>query len=447
MIPIAQNLAPFALVGFACLVAAAVLLPRGRFTLILLLHALGLGSALWVVLSPRNVGLAPFSGAAMFGSLDWRSVVVSIQVVVLAVLLLAMLRLLLRRSPAALPEPHRHVLSAVLILWTSVAVSDIASVGNLGDPQRWVFPAAVSASLLLPRPPASRLLSAARIPLGVIVYASLATLMVSPEWATSPATSTGVLAPLPFRLLGVTPHPNALAPAALTFMVLGLGNSTRVEIVNRLAASATLLLTGSLTGWLAALVVSIYLASTAKRNRLTPVARMGLSLLLVGLLAGSAVLVPPVLSEQEQARLATGTGRTALWSLSWEVWTASPILGQGTGVFGEGSLTRDRFAWAGHAHNQVLQTLATTGIVGLVALAFYLAVLIRLAREARSRVLVAMLAIHLTRFLTESPVLSNGVDTASYLHFILLLGLAVSATEVRQGTLDGHLGTDGTEGR
>jgi O-antigen ligase len=88
--------------------------------------------------------------------------------------------------------------------------------------------------------------------------------------------------------------------------------------------------------------------------------------------AGAAVLV----LHPRMAAVASDVGRVEIWRIAWEVFKSRPIFGVGPGVFGEAFrahvspayvvVRHTGLAAADHAHNQILQVLATTGVVGLL---------------------------------------------------------------------------------
>lgn len=86
-------------------------------------------------------------------------------------------------------------------------------------------------------------------------------------------------------------------------------------------------------------------------------------------------------------------GRAHIWRTAWTLFTEKPVLGWGTDAFALASRPRKTVEFArqsnavevpGHAHNDLLQALATTGLIGLAAYLWLLAtVALRAAGAAR----------------------------------------------------------------
>lgn len=132
--------------------------------------------------------------------------------------------------------------------------------------------------------------------------------------------------------------------------------------VTALGLAATL----SRGGWLVAGLLLVVLA-VVRRDRATVVvvgALVGLALVLLAVIAvaGGPDRLGGLL------RPAT-TARTDLWAASWRLFLDAPVLGVGVARFPE---VVPEAVWVGrqpylHAHNLVLETLSTTGIVGTLA--------------------------------------------------------------------------------
>lgn len=146
--------------------------------------------------------------------------------------------------------------------------------------------------------------------------------------------------------------------------------------ITALGLAATL----SRGGWLVAGILLVVLA-VLRRDRAT--------LVVVGVLAGAAVVLLAAIGTvggpdrlADLLRPATGA-RTDLWAASWRLFLDAPLLGIGVARFPD---LVPEAVWAGrqpyqHAHNLVLETLSTTGIVGTVAyLAYWAGAAVRVLR-------------------------------------------------------------------
>jgi O-antigen ligase len=197
----------------------------------------------------------------------------------------------------------------------------------------------------------------------------------------------------PFATLG---HPNlmgvltaAAAPMALArAMTAGGPRSRWLYGGAALLLAAATILTLSRAAWLglgAGLMASTALALGRPGRDRTPGRPSGWALLVcvgavalvaVGIAASGlwGVFAKRVL-ETFAGGGASGSSRLEIWRTALEAWRARPLIGQGPDLF-ETVFTRFqtpaywRFEWTGlptHAHSIYLHTLATRGIVGLIA--------------------------------------------------------------------------------
>jgi len=181
------------------------------------------------------------------------------------------------------------------------------------------------------------------------------------------------------RLAGLTGSPNNLgriASIGLLFIYVGIQSKLiktwRIDIViTGISALACIGLSWSRTSMIA-LTVSIGLIVMRKRVKL--------SLWLVTLLSGALLilvvtdfnwdnLVRLVSRRGSLQEIMTLTGRTAIWDFIWREFLNSPILGYGYGstklLMPMGFHTS--MGWTStSAHNMLLQTLVTTGLIGAV---------------------------------------------------------------------------------
>ena len=161
-----------------------------------------------------------------------------------------------------------------------------------------------------------------------------------------------------------------------------------------------LLTTLSRGGWLVAGIVLVVLAAL-RRDRVT-VAVVGALAVLGALAVGALVWIRPEgRALGEVLSPATGA-RTQLWSAAWDMWRSQPLLGVGVTRFPEllpETITADRLPYQ-HAHNLVLESLATTGVVGaIVYVGYWAGAVVRVLRlddvTMRWRLGLPMLALFL----------------------------------------------------
>ena len=154
----------------------------------------------------------------------------------------------------------------------------------------------------------------------------------------------------------------------------------------RRAAVALLLVVGLLAaqsrGALAAFALAIVALPLALRQRkAAAVFVLGLVLAAVGWMAAGGMLRG---LEERGLR----SNRLALWADSGRMLRDFPLLGSGLNAFGSAYVpyqTIERYEWYGEAHNEYLQALLDTGVVGAFLVATLLVTLFRRALRAAGR--------------------------------------------------------------
>jgi hypothetical protein len=171
------------------------------------------------------------------------------------------------------------------------------------------------------------------------------------------------------RLAGVLPQPNGLGYIAGTGIILALldGHPSRPRALLAIVAAPTLLLSESRGAWLATAFV---LCVGAARGRLRHVrtgpavwSPVGKATVLFGLAAAASLLFA-----SHSGSFKTLDGRTKIWSYVLEQWHKSPLLGAGPGAWADAIASGAVPPSVGQAHNQLLETLFTVGILGVVLL-------------------------------------------------------------------------------
>ena len=112
--------------------------------------------------------------------------------------------------------------------------------------------------------------------------------------------------------------------------------------------------------------------------------------------------------------------RIELFTMSWNMFLEKPL-------FGHGSYTKPPGFY--HHHNFIFQTLATTGIVGMLAFGYYLVVLVKKSLKAHSyslMVFVMLLAI----------TVHGLVDHAWYNPFVMVVVALATAVLLKQSDID-----------
>ena len=72
--------------------------------------------------------------------------------------------------------------------------------------------------------------------------------------------------------------------------------------------------------------------------------------------------------------LSSGSGRTDVWDLTLREWHSSPLVGYGPSLWSPGYRSSHGFSalsWVGQAHNQFVEALGQTGLIGFIALVLF----------------------------------------------------------------------------
>lgn len=275
---------------------------------------------------------------------------------------------------------------------------------------------------------------------------SLAVLPIRPEMVAEPNYAFSFIPGVTSRFYGFATHANTLAPLCFLLMCCLLLRPFARRWLNAIAwlvAWICLLLTQSKTSiGLAALLVGVLVLQERLRNvdeRDRVARQLGRLRLLTALSLAATVLVAlalvgmiatpnlaqalPLMADTQQ--VTTLTGRTTIWLETLKVVRDNPLFGYGPTLWDLEFQHKTGMPYA-HAHSQYIQTLGAAGIVGLLALSLYLAVLLRTAWRARigSRGVSVMLVVFvLIRGITEVPLSVVSAMQSEFLAqmFILLV--------------------------
>jgi O-antigen ligase len=258
------------------------------------------------------------------------------------------------------------------------------------------------------------------------------------------------------RLQSGASDPNYLAAVVVAALVLAGGLAAfdaRARVRLTMTAAALILLYGLLAtqsrgGFIAGAAALLCALAIFKSGR----GRVLLGILVVCAFAAVFFALNPLALERVTTIDGGGNGRAQLWDVAWSVARDHPLVGVGTGNFvvverdyvREAKPLRftDLIAEKPHVvHNVYLQTLAETGVVGLVLLLALLVGLLRTFLLAAKRfddlgdgamaTLARALFVALTGMLTASFFLSNGTDRRYWILFAL--GPAMLAATARDG--------------
>lgn len=159
-----------------------------------------------------------------------------------------------------------------------------------------------------------------------------------------------------------------------------------------------------------------------------------LALLLVTVGVGLAFIfgnlssgIDSFLATNRGSEVASLSGRDQIWTVALAEWARHPVFGYGTSLFDDVYRVSIGMPFAVNGHDQFVDTLARSGVVGAAGLLFYVAVLlvfsVKYARASRGLSIALFLAIIL-RSVSEVPLMLFGYGPEVIEHFLLLSVLA-----------------------
>ncbi|OIN80655.1 O-antigen ligase family protein [Mycobacterium malmoense] len=208
---------------------------------------------------------------------------------------------------------------------------------------------------------------------------------------------------LNFDFSGVMEYDNALAvylALAMPFVYIGFGSWEGVTLSAYILW--LILITGSRSGSVAAVITFVALVLLRPNIRRPVAAPIRSWLLHFGLTAALIVGIAVPFTENDPAAY---TGRAYLWSLAWRTLSDPADMWYGTGVRSllrmheSGQLVYPVYS----VHNQWLQVVLSTGLIGFVLFLTALALLLRNARGAYSLVAGCALLPAFVLAVTERP--------------------------------------------
>lgn len=309
---------------------------------------------------------------------------------------------------------------------------------------------------------------ATRNALLLIMAAGLLVIPFKPELVLDTSYTQGLIPGLP-RMAGLAAHAVSMALLAQICLLCLMACPYRRAWLNRLAWTTglvVLFLAQSKTTWISFAVCAICICAVrggaSFGRRIGDPLRPGFGVLCIVLfmlaLMGAALLLMfgeldarlgSFFDSAQGAQLASLTGRDQIWAIAYEEWQRNPIFGYGPPLWDASFRASIGMPNATHAHNQFMDTLSRSGIVGASALVFYTVVLlvmsVRYARASGGLTLALFLALAL-RSLSEVPLLLFGYGAELIAHALLLMTLAAAANEarVRKAQLSGRAHTRAT---
>jgi len=283
----------------------------------------------------------------------------------------------------------------------------------------------------------------------LLMFVGLLLIPIMPTLVLDRQYGQGWLPGLP-RFGGLATHPVSMGLLAQLGLLCLLARPLPKVWLNRAAwlmGLAVLFMAQSKTAWLAFVLCTAavlvvrgwphWQAQLGRVQQPTP-ALLVLGLALLGIAGALLLLVmgdpggrlDRFLLSPEGSQLSAMTGRDRIWAIAWQEWQIHPWFGWGLPIWDDAYRRAIGMNHATHAHNQLMDTLSRSGLVGAAALLGYTVVLGVLAlRHARATqgLSVALLLALLLRAGSEVPLLLMGYGPDLIAHLLLLMTLAAQS--------------------
>jgi O-antigen ligase len=306
------------------------------------------------------------------------------------------------------------------------------------------------AALLSTVPDREKILGATRNALLLFMLAGVLLIPLMPRLVLDASYTQGLIPGLP-RHGGLAPHPVAMGMFTVTALLCLWCKPFANRWLNRTAwlmGLGVLFIAQSKTSWIAFLLCAI--SMLAVRNGPNAWRRIGnpsegafgvaaclsaialaLVMLWALLLADAGSVVVGFFETTQGAQLVSMTGRDQIWAIAMDEWRANPLFGWGPDLWNDAYRVSINLPNATNAHNQLLDTLSRSGIVGAAGLVLYALTLlvfsVRYARSTQGLSLALFLALAL-RSVSEVPLILFGYGTEIFAHLLLIITLASAAS-------------------
>lgn len=275
--------------------------------------------------------------------------------------------------------------------------------------------------------------------LKVLLVGSLLLAIFSPNWVFTKSTAS-MLPGISERLVGLTSHPNVLGPLALLYLLLdsSLSKPKPIDWAMRATAVLVIIFAQSKTVWLASLFILTSFVAFKLFSQRRFFTKSASGWLVILAIASSAVIFALLLAALTFGidhleslpgfrNIATFVGRSEIWKITLDLWEKHPLFGYGPTLWSPEFRQSYAMLYVGQAHNQFIQTLGDSGLIGITGLIIYVATLVsyclRLSTVSQG-ISISVLILILVRSLTETPMRALGVADPTFLmHFIVLLSV------------------------
>lgn len=348
------------------------------------------------------------------------------------------------------PVPSAMLTWTFLFFWlTTVAVPAVFGVQQRIS-HEYLYPLLLGLACTLSGPDErERIFSATRAALFLYLLAGVVVAPVNPSLVLDTGYTQGLIPGLP-RFGGLASHPVMLGMLSHIALIILWARPFQRKWLN--AACWTLglgvmFLAQSKTAWLCFLLSGACLllvrrgGNTLQRAGDPRHSSFGVGLLLIAITLVFAVLaaflvadLPTVIEDffnsSTGAQLASLTGRDRIWVVALEEWERNPVFGYGLTIWDADYREAIAMPQATHAHNQFIDALARSGLVGALGLTLYAVVLtvmsFRYARATGGLSLVLFITLALLS-VSEVPLLVTDYGSHVMAHFLLIVAVASGA--------------------
>lgn len=250
-----------------------------------------------------------------------------------------------------------------------------------------------------------------------------------------------------FRLWGLDSHANTLGPLTVMILIMELCSPYKRKLLHwgaLLIAFVALLLTQSKTSWMSfagalGFVCMVRIAtawredlSTTRLRLNTAITAVFMVVVLIGLL-GLFISVDiekhlhRFLLTDEGARMLSMTGRDSIWRVTLVEWRNNVLFGYGPKIWGpEFSIKYHLLGIASNAHNQLVDLLGSSGLIGLSCFLGYVLTLASCAWKVRltaGLLPMALLVALLIRSVSEVPFRLMNVLSHDFVFHLIIISI------------------------
>lgn len=347
------------------------------------------------------------------------------------------------RRKHSLPSQGILITVAGLFLYSSIILSALVSENGGFTYKLFFFPLFIITAYLSPRFNPIQNISKILPILLVFIYTSLIAIFLNPTWAYSSYSDSWI--GIPIRLYGTSNHPNGLGYIALSYLILArlVSKKSLWFYINIIVAIITIILTQSKTIWLALIIWLIleWIIKNVSTHRLITSRMLISAILLFFFITLYLLLFKQDLLEHIFGSNISLTGRTYVWEITLKTWLKHPIFGYGPNLWNINFRQKYALFWAGQAHNQFMQTLGESGLIGVGALLFYLFTIIKLSSKLNNVTNFASLGIVITiliRSFFETPLNNTNIDEGFFIHAIFFV-ILINSESLLESSQKEHL--------